>query len=845
MDQLPHGENTHQGSSDSGTVESGSHTEMPCLVLNSAVLFPQGTVTIQLRMPYNRDLLEQVTGPETHIGILFMTGELDGEVHPDRLSKVGMVGTVINRRQMSKDSVRITLEGQRRVYIRRLVRSEPWAIIEIGVVEEADFAPERAAQLVGECYSLARRLVEKSPSYPEDYVNIFHLSQDQPARFADLVASVLHLSIQDRLRILEAVDVIDRLTLLKAILRDELVGETMAEELSQRAKLNIERHQRELFLRAQLQEIRKELAETDPSTNELTRLEHQIAEAGLPAEVESRARLELERLQLISTASAEYAGIRNYLNWLISLPWDTVAAPPVDLAAVNKALETKFYGQKKAKERLLEFLTITQSARRGSSIPCLVGPPGSGKTLLARVVAQALKREFVSINLGLLRSETTLKGNRRTFPGAMPGRFLRLLSEKQVSDPVCVLEEIDRLSDADRPDLSGIILEAIEVGENASFLDYYLGFPFDLSNVMFVATATSEDMVPEMLADRMDFIELPGYLEDEKIEIVFKYLMPELITRHGFDPEEISFTIGAVRKIVREYTLEAGLAGLKKNLEGVFRRIATEKSVKKKTFFRVNAGMIEKFLGTPVFIPEVAELRPEVGVATGVAWTQTGGDLMMIEALKMRGSGTVTTTGYLGDVMKESIQAAHSYVRSRADWLGIRYDDFTRHDVHIHFPSGAIPKDGPSAGLTVCLALASVMSDRPIRNDIAFTGEVSLRGKVLPVGGLMEKISAAYRAGIHHMVIPKQNVKDLKDVPRGIAKHMTYIPVEHVDEVFEVALLDFDPAQQSLETLLRRELEKALVTGQKKPGKKTRKRNVVTPRSGRKNGTSRKRRTTK
>ena len=816
-------------------------SEVPCLVLNSAVLFPQGTVTAQLRMPYNLRVLEEVVDPETPVAILNMSGELDGHVHPDRLGKVAVLGTVINRRHLEKDEVRVTLEGHRRIYLRGMKQSAPKPVAEIGAVEDVVPDPERWQRLVGDCFSLARRLVEKSPSYPAEYTNIFHLSRDNPSRFADLVASVLHLSVQDRQRILEAVDVIDRLTLLKAILRDELIGQTMADELSERARISVEQHQRHMFLRAQLQEIRKELAETDPAANEITRLEQRITEASLPADVGSRAQLELDRLQVISTASAEYVGIRNYIGWLVSLPWRREPISEVDPAAVRQALDAEFYGQKKAKDRLMEFLTLPMQARRGGSIPCLLGPPGSGKTLLARVIARALGREFFSIDLGLLRSESTLKGNRRTFPGAMPGRFLRMLSEIGKSDPVCVLEEVDRLTDAERPDLSGIILEAVDPGENANFLDFYLGFPFDLSPVVFVATATSDDAVPEILADRMEFIELTGYLEDEKIEITFHHLIPGLIARHGLDPEEISFTVGAIKKIIREYTLESGLANLKKNLEGIFRRIVTEKAIKKKSFFRVNVGMIERYLGTPYFIPETAELRPEVGVAMGLAWTHTGGDIMVIEALKMRGSGTVITTGYLGDVMKESIQAAHSYVRSRADWLNIRLTDFTKHDVHIHFPSGAIPKDGPSAGLTVCLVLASVMSNRPIRNDIAFTGEVSLRGKVLPVGGLKEKIAAAHRVGIRQIVMPKRNVKDLKEIPRGISKTMTYLPVENVDEVFEIAMLDFNPAQQSLETLLRLELEKALDRKKKSLAKKPRKRSVAGTRAKKKTRTVRKR----
>ncbi len=799
------------------------HSSVPCLLLNSAIVFPQGTITVPLRMPYNLRLLESLNDESTPIVVAHMEGDLDGAIHPERVSSVAVQGQVINQKRMPDNTVQVTLDGHQRVMLRRISQSEPYTLAEIDTIDEPPFDEPQAKQLVTECFAQVRRLIDKSPAYPSEYANIFHLSQDQPGRFADLVASVIHIAIADRRRILNAIDVVERLTLLKSILRDEIIGQTMAEELSQRAHTNVEQHQRQIFLRAQLDEIRKELAETDPTVNEVTRLEQRIASAGLPPEVAGQARLELERLQVLSTASAEYVGVRNYIDWLVSLPWSSDPPPAPDPSSVRQFVDKGFYGQMMAKERLLEFLTLPASARQGGSIPCLIGPPGSGKTLLGRVVARALGRKCFAIDLGLLRSETTLKGNRRTFPGAMPGRFLRMLADVGTNSPVCLLEQVDQLSETDRPDLSGIILEAIDPSENKSFIDYYLGVPYDLSQVLFVATATSDDAVPELLADRMQFIDLPGYLEDEKIEIAFQHLIPQLIDLHALNEEDVSFTIGAVRKIIREYTLESGLAGLKKNLEVIFRRLAADRSLRRRPFTRVNVGAIEKLLGTPVFIPEMAELRPEIGVAAGLAWTHTGGDIMMIEALRMNGSGTVYTTGYLGDIMKESIQAAHSYVRSRADMLGIKTRDFTKYDVHIHFPSGAIPKDGPSAGITVCLVLASVMSNRPIRNDVAFTGEVSLRGKVLPVGGLREKIAAAHRTGINTIVFPKQNVKDLKEIPRGISKSMKYLPVEHVDEVFQIALLDYDPAQQSLENLLRQELEKALDQERKKPAKKTRK----------------------
>ncbi len=813
----------HQFHGQSGENSLSNGSIIPCILLNSTVVFPHGTETVQLRMPYNLELLQSLEHAESPIVITYMHGDLDGSIHSERVGTVGVLGRVINQKHMPDGTIQVTLDGQERVYVQRITQIEPFALVEIGTIDEQQFDQPTATRLVAECFVQVRRLIEKSPAYPSEYANIFNLAKDQPDRFADMVASVLHITIADRRQVLEAVDVIDRLTLLNSVLRNEIVGQTMAEELSQRARTSVEQHQRQVFLRAQLDEIRKELAGIDPAINEATRLEQRIELANLPPDVAAQARLELERLQVLSTASAEYVGIRNYIDWLVSLPWTSDSPPKPDPTSVRQFVDRRFYGQMQAKERLLEFLTLPASARQGGSIPCLIGPPGSGKTLLGRVVARALGRKCFAIDLGLLRSETTLKGNRRTFPGAMPGRFLRMLADVATNSPVCLLEQVDQLSDTDRPDLSGIILEAIDPSENSAFVDFYLGVPYDLSQVTFVATATSDDAVPELLADRMQFIELPGYLEDEKIEIAFQHLIPQLIELHALSEEDVSFTIGAIRKIIREYTLESGLAGLKKNLEVIFRRLAADRSLRRRPYTRVNVGAVEKLLGTPVFIPEMAELRPETGVAAGLAWTHTGGDIMMIEALRMSGSGTVYTTGYLGDIMKESIQAAHSYVRSRADMLGIKPRDFTKYDVHIHFPSGAIPKDGPSAGITVCLVLASVMSNRPIRHDVAFTGEVSLRGKVLPVGGLREKIAAAHRTGINTIVFPKQNVKDLKEIPRGISKSMKYLPVEHVDEVFQIALLDYDPAQQSLENLLRQELAKALDRERKKPAKKARK----------------------
>lgn len=800
---------------------------VPVIPIQSEVPFPLAVVSLNFRTPYALQVLAQIRERPTPFWAVWTTTEYDRERLKNLLPSVGIACRVLSSRELGPGRWRVDVEGLSRA---RLVRVEDsatavTALIEAVVETVAD--PQVAAEKIRVCHDLLLALVEQGGQYPIELVRVAELARDQADRYSDLLAASVHFPQDDKWRLAQMPDPIARLDLLAELLRVEVAGADRKHDLDRRAGAAVEKRQRVEFLRAQFEAVRKELEVLDAGATELDQLADQIGRAGLPAPVARRVRSELERLRVISTASAEYSEIRNYIDWLINIPWTATAHERTDINEVLRVLDEEVYGQRRAKERICEYIAVRlQTGQTTPNVLCLVGPAGVGKTLLARGIARALRRPLISLNVGLLRSEGVLKGNRRTFPGAMPGRLLRQLRAVGVTNPACILEDIDRLgSDNGNTDIAAVLMEGMDPGVNHDFWDYYLEFPYDLSRVLYICTATDAETIPEMLAERMEMVELPGYLMEDKAEITFKYLWPRQLGLHGLPESEFTLTVAAVQKVIREYTLEAGLSELKKALEVICRHLAAERAGGQRGFVRIGAQQVEKLLGTPVYIPEKAEAKPEIGVAMGVAWTQTGGDIMLIEALKMRGSGNVISTGSLGEVMRESIQAAHSWVRSRADWLGIRHDDFGNYDIHVHFPSGAIPKDGPSAGITITVVIASVMSERAVRNDFAMTGEVSLRGKVLPVGGIKEKVAAAHRVGIHRMIVPRQNIKDLQDVPRRISKEMEYVPVETVDEVFTHVLLNFDPAKASLEKLLRMELVRRQSSGRK--GARTKNKSTV------------------
>jgi len=576
-------------------------------------------------------------------------------------------------------------------------------------------------------------------------------------------------------------------------------------------------------------ERKNELGEIGLQEKEVAELKEKIKKASLPPHVEKQVLLEAERLRLISTASAEYGMIRTHIEWMLSLPWIKESCKEFDIEKLEKILTQEHFGQEKVKEKILELFSIRKLKNDWKGIVlCFVGPPGTGKTSLGQSIAKALGRKFVRISVAGIRDESEIKGARLAYTEAMPGKILRSIQEAGCGNPVMMIEQIDKMSsDLLKGEPSVVLAEALDPEKNSNFSDNYLGVPYDLSDVIFVTTANIVDDIPSSILDLMEVIEFSGFIEEEKHEIAKKFILPALLKKHGLTEQDVRITDEALKKIIRQYTVEAGIKSLQREMENICRRCAREKaslktqtSGKPFTFCEITEENLEEYLGTPIYIPDIVPKKPEVGVAIGLAWTEAGGDLMLIEALKMKGSGQVIYTGQLGDVMKESIQAAHSFVRSKAEMLGINYDDFTSCDIHVHFPSGAIPKDGPSAGITISLVIASVMSDKPIRNDVAMTGEVSLRGRVIPVAGLREKVSAAHRVGIRFVILPKGNEKNLLDVPKRIKEETKFIFVERVEEVFKIALLDYAENQKNGEEILIKEIGKTVKATKKRGLKK-------------------------
>jgi ATP-dependent Lon protease len=586
-----------------------------------------------------------------------------------------------------------------------------------------------------------------------------------------------------------------------------------------------EKKTREYLLRQKLEQIKRELGEFDPQEKEVSELKERITNASLPPYVENQALLEAERLKLISTASAEYGMLKTHIDWLLSLPWTKQECEEVDLERLERVLTKEHFGQEKVKEKILELFSIRKLKNDWKGIVlCFAGPPGTGKTSLGQSIATALGRKFIRISVAGIRDESEIKGARLAYTEAMPGKILRSIKEMGCGNPVMMIEQIDKMaSDLLKGEPSAALAEALDSEKNSNFLDNYLGVPYDLSDVIFVTTANIVDDIPGSILDLLEIFEFSGFIEEEKQEIAKKFILPTLLKKHGLTEQDLKFTDEALKKIIRQYTVEAGIRGLQREMENICRRCAREKASLKtlasgKPFSscEITEENLEEYLGSPIYIPDIVPRKPEVGVAIGLAWTEAGGDLMLIEALKMKGSGQVIYTGQLGDVMKESIQAAHSFVRSKAEILGIDYDDFTSYDIHVHFPSGAIPKDGPSAGITISLVIASVMSNKPIRNDVAMTGEVSLRGRVIPVAGIREKVSAAHRVGIRFVILPKGNEKNLLDLPEKVRKETEFIFVERIEEVFKTALLDYKENQKSSEEILIKHLNKIIKISKKK-----------------------------
>jgi ATP-dependent Lon protease len=767
---------------------------LPLMALRSTIVYPLGTIAVQMGAPENLAIVRDNEGPGLIVGLVVATGDHDEPINADEfVGRVGVAARVHERINLPGETIQITLQGLRRIVVEEVVSREPYPVAHVVPARETPLDPIQGDELMARLAAAAETLAELVERIPDEVPAILKMNMADPGRFADLAATNMNFRISDKDEVLQRLDIGERIRFVLQRLDREVARARVMEDVKKQTEVKIEEHQREFYLRQQLRAIQAELGETDPGEKDNADLLRKIEEARLPDRAAQEARRETDRLRMLSPASSEYQVIRTYLDWLLALPWhirsgeDTITLPKV-----REALDSRHYGLDEAKERIREYLAV-RKLRGGDPlgpILCFVGPPGTGKTSLGEAIADSIGRAFYRISVGGVRDEAEIRGHRRTYVGAMPGLIIQALRRVGVRDPVLMIDEIDKMTHGGASgDPTAAMLEVLDPSQNHSFVDHYINLPFDLSSVLFICTANNLFDIPAPLRDRMEIIRIAGYTIEEKVEIAWRYLLPKLFEEHGLSDKDLQFTDEVLSFISSGYSREAGLRGLSRNVAAIMRRRALRKAEGEEGAWIVDPARVEEILGVPRFAREEAEQEPEVGTVTGLAWTATGGDLMTIEALKMPGTGRLIVTGQLGEVMRESVDAAYSYVRSRARQLDIDDQMFRDFDLHIHLPAGAVPKDGPSAGITVTLAIASTLSERPVRRDLAMTGEVTLRGRVLEIGGLKEKVLAAYRAGLRQLIIPRSNEKDLRDVPDAVRENMVFLFVETMDEVLRLALL--------------------------------------------------------
>ncbi|MGQ9556515.1 MAG: endopeptidase La [Desulfurispora sp.] len=767
---------------------NGQILELPLLPLRGILVFPYMIVHLDVGRHKSVQAIEEAMSGDKAIFLATQKDVHNEEPGEEDIYPIGIVAEVKQLLKLPGGTIRILVEGVARARILRYVAQEPYFLVQVEQLsEESRKTPEVEALMRNLTYSFEQyvKLSKKIP--PETMVAVANL-QD-PGRLADIVASHLPLRLEEKQSVLEALDVARRLERLCALVSKELEIVELERKISIRVRKQMEKTQKEYYLREQIKAIQNELGERDERLAEGEEYRRKIAQAKLPREVEEKALKEVERLEKMSPMAAEVTVVRNYLDWLVALPWSKSTRDRLDLTQAEKILEEDHYGLQEPKERILEYLAIRKLARKlKGPIICLVGPPGVGKTSLGRSIARALDRKFVRISLGGVRDEAEIRGHRRTYVGALPGRIIQGMKNAGTKNPVFLLDEIDKMSSDFRGDPASALLEVLDPEQNNTFSDHYIEVPFDLSNVMFITTANVKYNIPRPLLDRMELIEIPGYTEEEKLQIALRHLVPKQVKEHGLSPDNFTVSEKALRRIIREYTRESGVRNLERKIAALCRKAARQIVTGKAEKVKITAQNIETYLGMPRYRYGMAEQEDQVGVATGLAWTEVGGDTLAVEVTLYQGSGKLTLTGKLGEVMRESAQAAYSYVRSRAAELNIDREMFEKYDVHIHLPEGAIPKDGPSAGITLACALASALTGRKVRCDVAMTGEITLRGRVLPVGGIKEKVLAAHRAGIKTVLLPQDNNKDLEEIPANVKRHLEFKLVTHMDEVLEVAL---------------------------------------------------------
>jgi ATP-dependent Lon protease len=763
---------------------------LPVLPLRGIVIFPSQIHPFLVSRASSLKLIEEVGGASRIIGLTAQKNPEEESPSPEGLFARGTAVRILKMLKYPDQSVRVLVQGLARIELGEFVQREPYFTAHVTRLKE-DFSSDREAEaLQANLVSQFSKFVSLVPYLPDE-LQVMSMQVRDPARLTDLVASYLKVAVEELQDLLATLDVRSRLEKLIVILSREIELLELGHKIQSQVQTELNKNQREYYLRQQLKAIQKELGEGDARLSEIEDLEKKIEAAKMTEEARKAADKELDRLRMIPPESAEHTVVRTYLDWLVSLPWSVTTEDNLDIKHAREVLDEDHYDLEKVKERILEFLAVRKLKHDTKGpILCFVGPPGTGKTSLGRSIARALGRKFVRLSLGGIRDEAEIRGHRRTYIGSLPGRIVQGLRNSGSSNPLFILDEVDKLGADFRGDPASALLEVLDPEQNNSFVDHYLDVPFDLSKVLFLTTANMLDTIPHALRDRMEVLELPGYTEEEKLQIVERHLIQKEKIENGLGEHKIEFTKAAVAEIIRSHTREAGLRNLEREIARVFRKIARSITEGETAPEQITPEMLKKYLGPPKFFSEVADRTNETGVATGLAWTAAGGDIIFIESTRMNGQKGLTLTGSLGDVMKESAQAALSYIRSRADRIGIAPDFFEKSDIHVHVPAGAIPKDGPSAGVTIAASLASLLTGRPVRNDVAMTGEITLRGKVLPVGGIKEKVLAARRAGITTVILPRRNESDLEDIPPEVRTEMEAIFVDTVDEVLRHALRD-------------------------------------------------------
>jgi len=772
---------------------------LPLLPLRGLLVYPTMVLHLDVGRERSVKALEKAMVEEN---LILLCSQSEVNIEEPKQEDIYRVGTISKVRQMLKlpnGTIRVLVEGIVRAKIVSFLDNEDYYEVNVLEMPEAQsHEPEVDAMMRSVLNQFENYISLSKKITPETLAAVSDI--EEPGRLADVICSHLPLKLKDKQMILETVDVRERLGSLLTLLNNEQEVLELERKIGQRVKKQMEKTQKEYYLREQMKAIQKELGEKEGRGHEIEELRNQLKEAELPEKVHEKVEKEIDRLEKMPSASAEGSVIRNYIDWLLGLPWNTSTEDDLDLKKAEEVLNEDHYGLDKPKERVLEYLAVQQLVKKlKGPILCFVGPPGVGKTSIARSIARSLERKFVRLSLGGVRDEAEIRGHRRTYVGAMPGRIIQGMKNAGSNNPVVLLDEIDKMAMDFRGDPASALLEVLDPEQNNTFSDHYIEVPFDLSKVMFITTANAVHNIPRPLLDRMEVLYIPGYTELEKLQIAKRYLVPKQKKEHGLEEDKLTIDEDSLMKIIREYTREAGVRNLEQQIASICRKAAKQIVANEAEQINVTVDKLPDILGPVKYRYGLAEEHDQVGAVTGLAWTEVGGDTLVIEVTIVPGKGNLTLTGKLGDVMKESAQAAFSYTRSKAEQLKIDPDFHEKHDIHIHIPEGAIPKDGPSAGITIATALISALTNIPVRRDVAMTGEITLRGRVLPIGGLKEKSLAAHRAGIKTVLLPKDNEKDLQDIPESVRNDMQFITVGHMDEVLTHALARQPDSIESVE----------------------------------------------